>query len=129
GPAADLRGVPAGRRGQAAAGGDGPRAGALETAGRAPRGPDLGRERGGRGEHLRVHPAGPDRGSMTGALVPGALVLVVEDNPKNMTLLRDVLRVSGYRTLEAATAGQALELATDHRPTLVLMDVRLPDMD
>jgi two-component system cell cycle response regulator DivK len=59
----------------------------------------------------------------------GVLVLVVEDNPKSMTLLRDVLRVSGYRTLEAATAGQALALATDHRPMLVLMDVRLPDMD
>ena len=56
-------------------------------------------------------------------------ILVVEDNPKNMTLLRDVLRASGYRTLEASTAGEALTLATEHQPALVLMDIRLPDMD
>ena len=56
-------------------------------------------------------------------------ILVVEDNPKNMTLLRDVLRATGYRTLEASTAGEALTLATDHRPALVLMDIRLPDTD
>jgi two-component system cell cycle response regulator DivK len=59
----------------------------------------------------------------------GTLVLLVEDNARNMTLLRDVLRVSGYRTLEASTGGHALVLAAEHRPALVLMDVRLPDMD
>jgi two-component system cell cycle response regulator DivK len=59
----------------------------------------------------------------------GQLILVVEDNARNMTLLRDVLRATGYRTLEASTAGQALMLATEHGPALVLMDVRLPDMD
>ena len=59
----------------------------------------------------------------------GEQILVVEDNAKNMTLLRDVLRATGYRTLEASTGGQALMLATAHRPTLVLMDIRLPDMD
>ena len=59
----------------------------------------------------------------------GEQILVVEDNAKNMTLLRDVLRASGYRTLEASTGGQALMLATEHGPALVLMDVRLPDMD
>jgi len=59
----------------------------------------------------------------------GALILVVEDNARNMTLLRDVLRATGYRTLEASTGGQALELAADHGPALVLMDIRLPDMD
>jgi len=59
----------------------------------------------------------------------GEQILVVEDNAKNMTLLRDVLRATGYRTLEASTAGQALMLATEHGPALVLMDVRLPDMD
>ena len=54
---------------------------------------------------------------------------VVEDNARNMTLLRDVLRATGYRTLEASTGGQAVTLATEHGPALVLMDVRLPDMD
>jgi two-component system cell cycle response regulator DivK len=59
----------------------------------------------------------------------GEQILVVEDNAKNMTLLRDVLRATGYRTLEASTAGQALVLATEHGPALVLLDIRLPDMD
>jgi two-component system cell cycle response regulator DivK len=59
----------------------------------------------------------------------GEQILVVEDNAKNMTLLRDVLRGTGYRTLEASTAEQALLLATQHGPALVLMDIRLPDMN
>jgi two-component system cell cycle response regulator DivK len=59
----------------------------------------------------------------------GEQILVVEDNAKNMTLLRDVLRATGYRTLEASTGGQALMIATAHSPALVLMDIRLPDMD
>lgn len=57
------------------------------------------------------------------------LVLIVEDNERNMKLLRDVLRATGYRTLEASTGWQALMLAAEHQPALVLMDVRLPDMD
>jgi two-component system cell cycle response regulator DivK len=61
--------------------------------------------------------------------MPGEQILVVEDNEKNMKLLRDVLQATGYRTLEASTAGQALTMATDHAPALVLMDIRLPDMD
>jgi two-component system, cell cycle response regulator DivK len=58
----------------------------------------------------------------------GEQILVVEDNEMNMTLLRDVLRAIGYRTLEASTARQALSLAIKHRPALILMDIRLPDM-
>jgi two-component system, cell cycle response regulator DivK len=58
-----------------------------------------------------------------------AQVLVVEDNEKNMKLFRDVLAARGYRTLEATTGGQAVELATEHVPTLVLMDIQLPDID
>jgi two-component system cell cycle response regulator DivK len=56
-------------------------------------------------------------------------VLVVEDNDKNMKLLRDVLQAKGYRTLEAPTGTRAVELALEHAPDLVLMDVRLPDLD
>jgi two-component system, cell cycle response regulator DivK len=59
----------------------------------------------------------------------GEQILVIEDNEKNMKLLRDVLRVTGYRTLEATTAARAVELATEHRPDLVLMDIQLPDID
>ena len=59
----------------------------------------------------------------------GEQILLVEDNARNMKLLRDVLRATGYRTLEASTGGQALTLATEHGPAVVLMDVRLPDMD
>jgi len=56
-------------------------------------------------------------------------ILVVEDNARNMLLIRDLLQATGYRTLEASTAGEALVQAIEHRPALVLMDIRLPDMD
>jgi two-component system cell cycle response regulator DivK len=59
----------------------------------------------------------------------GDQVLLVEDNARNMKLLRDVLRARGYHTLEASTGGQALTLAIEHRPAVVLIDIRLPDMD
>ncbi len=61
--------------------------------------------------------------------MPGEHVLVVEDNEMNMKLFRDVLTASGYRTLEARTGGQAVELARQHIPNVVLLDVRLPDAD
>jgi two-component system cell cycle response regulator DivK len=54
---------------------------------------------------------------------------VVEDNEKNMKLFRDVLRAKGYRTLEATSGARAVELAIEHRPDLVLMDIQLPDID
>jgi two-component system cell cycle response regulator DivK len=59
----------------------------------------------------------------------GALVLIVEDNPRNLKLARDVLNHQGYETLEAANAEDALALARDRHPDLVLMDVQLPGMD
>ena len=59
----------------------------------------------------------------------GELILIVEDNDKNLKLVRDILRFKGYRTLEAGTAGQAISLAGEHRPDLILMDIQLPDMD
>ena len=58
-----------------------------------------------------------------------AQVLVVEDNDKNMKLFRDVLQASGYRPLEATTGQRASELAVEHAPNLVLMDIQLPDID
>ena len=59
----------------------------------------------------------------------GELILIVEDNEKNLKLVRDVLQFKGYRTLEAETAHDAIALATEHLPDLILMDIQLPDMD
>ena len=59
----------------------------------------------------------------------GELILIVEDNDKNLKLVRDILRFQGYRTIEAVTAGQGISLAGEHRPDLILMDIQLPDMD
>ena len=59
----------------------------------------------------------------------GERILVVEDNEKNMKLFRDVLVATGFRALEATTGGEAVELAVEHTPDLVLMDIQLPDAD
>ena len=56
-------------------------------------------------------------------------VLIVEDNEKNMKLVRDVLRVKGYETLEAVTAEDGIRLALERRPDLILMDIHLPGMN
>jgi two-component system cell cycle response regulator DivK len=56
-------------------------------------------------------------------------VLIVEDNEKNLRLVRDILQFNGFDTLEAGTGRQAIELAGAHRPDLILMDLQLPDMD
>jgi two-component system, cell cycle response regulator DivK len=55
------------------------------------------------------------------------LVLIVDDNEKNLKLARDVLRAGGFRTLEAATGAEGIALATKYLPDVVLMDLRLPD--
>ena len=57
------------------------------------------------------------------------LILIVEDNEKNLKLVRDLLQVKGYRTLEAGTAEQGIALARGHTPRLILMDIQLPGMD
>ncbi len=57
------------------------------------------------------------------------LVLIVDDNERNAKLARDVLEAAGMRTLSAATAAEGLALAQSHQPDLVLMDLRLPDLD
>ena len=57
------------------------------------------------------------------------LVLIVDDNEKNRKLERDVLRRAGFETLESATGAEALTLALEHAPGVILMDLRLPDMD
>src|SRR5438105_15953657 len=62
-------------------------------------------------------------------LMAGELILIVEDNEVNMKLARDVLQFKGYRTLEAGTGEEGVELARQHQPDLVLMDIQLPGID
>lgn len=57
------------------------------------------------------------------------LILIVDDNQRNSRLIRDVLEAAGLRTLTASTATDGLKLANEHLPDLVLMDLRLPDLD
>ena len=61
--------------------------------------------------------------------MPDELVLIVDDNELNVKLARDVLRFAGFRTLEAGTGGEGVSLAGEHLPDVILMDIRLPDMD
>ena len=75
-------------------------------------------------KHVRVSTPG-------GAVVAvaGERVLIVEDNKTNMKLVPGRLAAAGYRTLEATTGAEAFELAVEHEPDLVLMDIQLPNGD
>jgi two-component system cell cycle response regulator DivK len=59
----------------------------------------------------------------------GPLVLIVDDSEKNRKLARDVLRDAAFRTIESASAADGIALATEHLPDVILLDLRLPDMD
>ena len=56
-------------------------------------------------------------------------ILIVEDNEKNMKLVRDILRHNGHATIEATTGGDGVRLASERKPDLILMDIQLPDID
>ncbi|MBM7510512.1 two-component system cell cycle response regulator DivK [Nocardioides cavernae] len=56
-------------------------------------------------------------------------VLVVEDNPKNLKLVRDVLTYHGFEVVEATTGEEGVRLAAQVAPDLVLMDLQLPGID
>jgi len=56
-------------------------------------------------------------------------VLVVDDNDRNRKLALEVLSAAGFRTFGSATAAQGISLAREHVPDVILMDLRLPDMD
>ena len=56
-------------------------------------------------------------------------ILIVEDNPRNLKLVRDVLQVKGYVTMEAGTAEEGVRIAAEQLPDLVLMDIHLPGMN
>src|SRR5262245_21684127 len=57
-----------------------------------------------------------------------SLILIVEDNEKNLKLVRDVLQVKGYETVDAGTAEDGLKIAKQRMPALILMDIQLPGM-
>ena len=56
-------------------------------------------------------------------------ILVVEDNPKNLKLVRDVLQYSGYEVIEATSGEDGVRLADETSPDLILMDLQLPGID
>lgn len=66
------------------------------------------------------HGAGPRLGQPT--------VLIVEDNELNMKLFHDLLAAHGYQTIQTRNGFDALELARQHRPGLILMDIQLPEV-
>jgi len=57
------------------------------------------------------------------------VILVVEDDPKSLILIRDLLRLSGFTTVEATDGKQGVKLAKDKKPDLILMDIMMPKMD
>jgi two-component system, cell cycle response regulator DivK len=61
-------------------------------------------------------------------MIMAKTVLIVEDNELNMKLFNDLLEAHGYNTLKTADGVQAIELAREHRPNLILMDIQLPEV-
>ncbi len=55
-------------------------------------------------------------------------VLIVEDNELNMKLFHDLLEAHGYRTLQSRNGFDAMEIARENRPDLILMDIQLPEV-
>jgi two-component system, cell cycle response regulator DivK len=85
----------------------------------------------------RLNPINPDAGEASAGKVGVAMVaangaqktvMIVEDNELNMRLFNDVLDAYGYRTVGTREGLQALELAREHRPDLILMDIQLPEV-
>ena len=59
----------------------------------------------------------------------GRVILIVEDDPKNLKLIRDLLQIRGYTALEATDGKQGVEMARAKMPDLILMDIQMPVMD
>jgi CheY-like chemotaxis protein len=57
------------------------------------------------------------------------IILIVDDDPKSMTLTKDLLKISGYATIQAVDGVQGVELAKSAKPDLILMDIIMPKMD
>jgi two-component system cell cycle response regulator DivK len=59
----------------------------------------------------------------------GRVILIVEDDPKTLKLLRDLLQIKGYTTLEATDGKQGVDMAREKMPDLIFMDLQMPVMD
>jgi len=59
----------------------------------------------------------------------GKVILILENDPKNLKLVTVILQVSGYATLQATDGKQGVELAREEKPDLILMDIQIPVMD
>lgn len=57
------------------------------------------------------------------------VILIVEDEPRNRKLFRDLLQLKGYATLEATNGKQGVKIAREKKPDLILMDILMPVMD
>jgi two-component system cell cycle response regulator DivK len=69
-----------------------------------------------------------DGGGMAGAIRKNKTILIVEDNELNMKLFHDLLEAHGYATLQTKDGNEALKLAREHFPNLILMDIQLPEV-
>ena len=56
-------------------------------------------------------------------------VLIIEDNPDNLTLIKDILEINGYKTIYAEEGQAGFELAEDQLPDFIILDIQLPDID
>jgi two-component system cell cycle response regulator DivK len=79
-------------------------------------------------EDTAVTTPSPDAPAREPADTRARLVLIVDDNEKNLKLTRDVLRFAGFRTIEATSGAEGIALAGAHQPDVILMDLRLSDM-
>ena len=59
----------------------------------------------------------------------GRVILIVEGDPRNLKLIRDLLQIRGYTTLEATDGKQGVDMARAKMPDLILMDIQMPVMD
>jgi two-component system cell cycle response regulator DivK len=71
---------------------------------------------------------GTNGGLTSGICRSGKTVLIVEDNELNMKLFHDLLDAHGYGTLQTRNGMEAMRLARQHRPQLILMDIQLPEV-
>lgn len=58
----------------------------------------------------------------------GKTVMIVEDNELNMKLFNDLLEAKGHKTIQTSNGLKALDLAREHNPDLILMDIQLPEV-
>ncbi len=71
---------------------------------------------------------GDSSGSHGAEKAPAKTVLIVEDNELNMKLFNDLLEAHGYRVLQTREGLSALDIAREHKPDLILMDIQLPEV-